>query len=434
MPQRSQYKFFTKIMKASINHTGFQFFVRSILFCGYTGYFYSWSTALLPLHRLVQLFEFLCVQKIDWDLFVEANVRILFFMIKEYMFFFVKQQKGCRDALIKLNPWLTHERYVFETMNAIRTIFYKPFINPHRHMLVASHKQQSHATITETLPVTCTTRQDPIQLFLTDGFRRIRTANWAWSLSNVRRFYEEAFSLQSKWLYEAQGRTERFHEWCYAAFLIKNISSTRLPFHHLRAQVHAIHNRFDIPIRDLARIQQVSKTLFCPCCGESRANRQQPNPSCCSRTALGHSNVAYDPHLRISFCMGPSQRRRRKTPVPVPCGQFPCIELDLLGKVVRFFGRSFSLCSYCAVPCLFEVRNGGELPACSICSQQPPIQKQFCSLCLRQSPQNRLVRIFDDVTHCSASPWSVEPICNRHRVGDKEIFLKSQLLLSITTH
>ena len=90
LPHRSQYKFFIVTMKQYLHFPDFQFFIKAILFAGYTGVFYPWVHTVLPMHRLVQLYEFLCVQENDWGDFVENNVRLIFYMIKEYVFFFVK--------------------------------------------------------------------------------------------------------------------------------------------------------------------------------------------------------------------------------------------------------------------------------------------------------------------------------------------------------
>ena len=128
--------------------------------------------------------------------------------------------------------------------------------------------------------------------------------------------------------------------------------------------------------------------------------------------------------------MGTNTRRKNRV---TSCMAVPCIKISLFGKIVSFFGKSFTLCSLCGTLCSLRINesflNKGMI-ACGNCTQQQE-EQEFCGYCVRKSSSLVKYRIFnDDDEQSDINPWSTISLCPRHRSThwhSKKILLKSVL-------
>jgi hypothetical protein len=447
LPQRSQYKFFVTLMNQCIHSPDFLFFIKSILFSGYTGFFYSWNSPHLgiPLHRMFQLYEFFCIQPINWPLYIESNIRIIFFMIKEYVCFFIRLNPGLHSVLLSHLEWGTHEHHIFQTMNTVRALFYKNTVNPHRHMLLSSQKNTLPSTQLYPHPSSSyqTLRLKALELLI-ERFPTIQTKDKvnfsSYSLlrkfANTQRFHvtdffhryieESRFNLDIS--IKINSLSYYDYVWILATELVQHIHCFCLPAHHYNFQLRALNKRFDIPLHDLKRLYTSSMGYFCFSCSEFTSNgfHSQHNRLSDSRSfALGHTNLFYDPLFSFAYCSG-THRQRKTTSRPLgflKCPMLPCIQIPLLGSVVSFLNKSYTLCYTCGVPtssssCYFTASTPSPSPLCTFCSSHnthsTSTSSEFCIVCLRPAKRMRSICLYDDTQIHHGDPWSVASLCHRH--------------------
>ena len=467
LPQRSQYKFFVRTINQFTKYPDFLYFLKSILFAGYTGLFYPWSKGSgLTLIRMFQIYEFLCVQDTNWDAFVMQNVRIIFFMIKEYVCLFVRMNPAAHTVLKSLHAWKTHEHHIFSCMDHMRCLFNRDTTNPHRQMLLASHKSPYHTASCLYTPQHVTSwdklKQRLLSSFLNNHNQQapyltkhhMQAMSQIYSLKKLHNalmlealpflhniHFHELHNVPTTSTVEAICATNKtlsytLYVWLLVDFLIAQITFSALPVHHQDFQIRALHHRHDIPITDTERLHRVSHSYFCFTCGKLRSNgfqmQSKPKNHQSYRFALGHAGVTYDPVSKLTMCVGTTRRSRRTASPPLCnllCGQLPCIQLPLLGQNVTFSNITYSLCYTCGVPTFctsstaspsFTASNAQPLPypQCNACitstANEQMRPSKFCFLCLRSSNKMTTVRLFNDVDIQLPSPWSFISLCLRH--------------------
>jgi len=136
LPQRSQFRNFLTISLDCLKKSNeFQLFFKQLFVWSIIGVHYKWNKICLPLHKRIQLFELCCVQKTDWAKLISVNVRLFFFMIKEYLCFIIKQNPGLHDILVTSSDWIKYETEIFDVMNDVRNIFGTSDNNPLKQMM-----------------------------------------------------------------------------------------------------------------------------------------------------------------------------------------------------------------------------------------------------------------------------------------------------------
>jgi len=468
LPQRSQYKLFVNIIQTSTRSSGFLLFLKSILFCGYTGLFYPWNNVLISPKRIFQLYEFLCVQQTSWEHFIEHNIRSLFFMIKEYVCFFIQLNPAAHHILNKHHSWITHETTIIQTMNRIRGLFNQSFINPHRHMLTLSHKLlSSSASSTFFQHHVQHTRTVIIQLiqFWSAKFEFSHKDKQSMTtvVSMCRRINQLTSDIQVSFhqiCHDCKTYPTNFDDiistvqypyklylWSTLTFFMQNIHFCRLPVHHLSSQICAVAAKHDLDPTYYDSIASAASVMGCLACGEILSNGYEPSFSVIQKkahyTAIGHCNTQYDPVYKIVYCQScASKKRRRHSAYSLfKCGQVPCIQLGVLGSFMQFYNISYIICPCCGQLAksdnLLNTTDGIPRPMCTACfyTESETIRRpsSFCYKCLRTSVKMTRFCVFDDVD-IHNTPWSTISLCCKHSKfkassSSRNILLKSLLTL-----
>ena len=212
--------------------------------------------------------------------------------------------------------------------------------------------------------------------------------------------------------------------------------------HHVTHQVLALRNRHDLSSQQFSELECRSRYFFCFACGNCLSNGLRTmlrTPLHSHAHALGHAHVLHNPISGLAFCSGLKTRRRVSgNTFPLQCGDLPCIPLELLGRCITFFSKTYILCYSCGVPTTvnsrFHSHDVSSFPICTSCiaearcvSHTPP---NFCYVCMRTSHKMKSVCVFDDVDLSSPSPWSRAVLCTRHARqswSQNTVILKSML-------
>ena len=141
LPQRSQFRNFLTISLNCLEHSeDFALFFKQLFVWSIIGIHYHWNTICIPLYKRIQLFELCCVQDTDWKKLLTINVRLFFFMIKEYLCFIIKQNPGLHTILVGATDWIKYETEIFSVMNNVRQIFATSDNNPLKQMMSLTQK------------------------------------------------------------------------------------------------------------------------------------------------------------------------------------------------------------------------------------------------------------------------------------------------------
>jgi len=141
LPQRSQFRNFLNISLECLDSSeDFQIFFKQLFTWSLIGIHYKWNNVCVPLCRRIQLFELGCIQNTDWKKLLTVNVRLFFFMIKEYLCYIIRENIGLYNTLLDLTEWINYETEIFRVMNEVRSIYATSSTNPLKQMLTLTQK------------------------------------------------------------------------------------------------------------------------------------------------------------------------------------------------------------------------------------------------------------------------------------------------------
>lgn len=485
LPQRSQFRNFLTISLDCLKKSAeFKIFFKQLFVWSIIGIHYRWNKICLPLYKRLQLFELCCVQESDWEKILTVNVRLFFFMIKEYLCFVIKQNPGLHNILVKTTDWIKYETEIFNVMNEVRHIFATSENNPLKQMLNLTQKLLPRPNIVN-WPKLHNNQQIPskqqLYMFLQKkGFKpeisvkletlcqykkhlqtlklELRTYDRLneviekvelWESPNLEELIKEVSTKQWK----------QFYNMVFIEKVLNSIRQIKLPIHQVENQLNASIKRHDLNTSDVnfvSTLYNATTFYFCIGCEVSffafgffpiktisnilfsqdvkaaydYGQKKKEN----TIFSYGHNKLALDPYCGKTYCMGTNTRRKQKE---TSCMAVPCLKISLFGKIVSFFGKSFVLCSLCGTLCSLRMNKcflKKGMIACGNCHQQTD-EQEFCGYCVRKSSSLVKYRIYDDENQEKfQNPWSTIWLCPRHRNnhwGQDKILLKSSLFYNL---
>lgn len=463
LPQRSQFRNFLSISLDCLKKSPeFKLFFKQLFVWSIIGIHYSWNRICLPLYKRVQLFEFCCIQDSDWEKMLTINVRLFFFMIKEYLCFIIKQNPGLHNVLVQTTDWIKYETEIFNVMNEVRYIFATNDSNPLKQMLILTQKLLPRPNIVN-WPRLQQTNRTPSTLKL---FEFLQKAKYqpviSLKLETINHYKKELQRMRLR-IYSNKNLCrilrvleldedmkvgecfnssdeikQQFYNMMFVDKLLDSIRQTRLPIHHVENQLNVSIKRHDLNTSDekfVETLYSATTFYFCIGCQDVKAcydygQKKKEN----TIFSYGHNKLALDPYSDKTYCMGTNTRRKQKE---TSCMAVPCIKISLFGKIVSFFGKSFTLCSLCGTLCCLRLNKcylKKGMISCGNCKKQTQDQ-EFCGYCVRKSSSLIKYRIYDDENKDKfENPWSTICLCPRHRSNHwskDKILLKSFLFANL---
>jgi len=294
LPQRSQFRnFLTISLKCLKNSPEFKTFFKQLFIWSIIGIHYKWNKICIPLHKRIQLFELCCIQTADWEKMITVNVRLFFFMIKEYLCFIIKQNPGLHNILVKTTDWTKYETEIFNVMNEVRHIFATSDNNPLKQMLNLTQKLLPRPNIVnwpklqQVQSITC--KQKLFVHLQKTGFQPVIRNK----LETIDQYTRELQHLklelrtraQLNYLLEIMELDETinignsikeittpllqdFFNMMFINKLLNSIRQTRLPIHHIDNQLNASIKRHDLNTSDKDFVKTLyNATTFYYCVG-----------------------------------------------------------------------------------------------------------------------------------------------------------------------
>jgi hypothetical protein len=284
LPQRSQFRnFLTISLNCLENSEDFKLFFKQLFVWSIIGIQYKWNTVCLPLYKRIQLFELCCVQNTNWDRILTVNVRLFFFMIKEYLCFIIKQNPGLHAILVAATDWIKYETEIFSVMNDVRQIFATSDNNPLKQMMTLTQKllprpnivnwPKIYQPLTETSEVTIFTflGKKGFQPNIDNKMETI--GEYQHEMHRLRLLLSQC-KLLAKTLHtldisdevnlsEAIGHISNktlqdFFNLMFVKKVLKSIQQTTLPLHQIENQLNAAIKRHDLNLSD----PKFNKTLY----------------------------------------------------------------------------------------------------------------------------------------------------------------------------
>jgi hypothetical protein len=119
LPQRCQFRNFSNVALAYMRKVGgcVEWMVN-ILAWTLSGSMYSWWGGRSPTIAALRATD----TTVDWERFFEENVRLFFFVVKEFFVYLVSQQPGLAQALEEVHRWREYAAEIKKTMNQVRDI------------------------------------------------------------------------------------------------------------------------------------------------------------------------------------------------------------------------------------------------------------------------------------------------------------------------
>ena len=471
LPQRSQFRNFLSISLDCMDKSNdFKLFFKQLFVWSLTGVHYKWNKVCIPLHKRTELFTNCCVDDTNWRQVLSNNVRLFFFMIKEYLCFLVHQTPGLYSVLLKATEWNKYETEVFKIMNEVRSTFSACDQNPLKQMLVLSQKFLPRPNIvnwpkTRLNETSNTILQKQIVLYnyLSEEIKPIPTSfcetipAYEQEYRRLQLCYSKDATLsklieKSEILNEdvlsmynqqtiSKDRQERFVTMIFIHKLLKSIKITALPIHQVETQIDICVQRHDLNSSDKQFYKSLSTATtyyFCLGCEDIKAsydyNQKKKENTVHS---YGHTKLALDTMTGLTYCVGANSRRKQKQTC---CMTTPCLKIPLLGNIVSFYGRNFTLCSLCGTLCTVKMNTSylkKSMIACGNCCQNNS-QQEFCGYCMRKSSSLQCYKMYDDSTTNMPrqNPWVRIWLCPRHRRNHwspDKILLKSALFETLGT-
>lgn len=446
LPQRCQFRNFSNVaLQYMDKHKQCAVFFKNVLLWSLTGLHYAHAKRGLGLRRRLQLYHAFVVKRVDFKAFFTQNVRLLFFVVKEFFVHLVNMQPGLRDALCAMHNWDRYETEITHVMNKIRCIFHnedndpwttmttlitkyiprqikcmRPKTVPYRRQLVefmwralddVEGRGRSLADYAER------ERQLAFKLSFHDDWAVIaydRPVGTKKSLSNYHELWGAAVARMGA---ETKALVA---EWCSCARVVSEVYLTKLPPHTAEAQRRVLRVRHDLePGEDVAA---VGRYYVCIQCQSFRGFVPSGTRTNCY--AYGHRGLAYDYVSGEVNCASTSHRRKKSA-------EHPCILVELVGSVLTIFGEKYTICCGCGSTCKFGVVKGykGQV-LCGYCGDDGASDnRRVCAYCMRKNNKHARFDCYDDVS--KPQKWKSIWLCNAHRRNVRQDLpvLKSALLL-----
>lgn len=453
LPQRSQFRNFANIAIDSIKDAEFLLFFKTLFCWCISGLHFKWNTVFMKLERRIQLYEFLIVKDgIDWKQFFTQNIRLMFFMVKEFFCFLVLNQPSLRTILVEDHEWATFEQDVFKTMNDVRLLFNTETI-PFKHILSLIQKympkhlfENKDVVSTASVMVKAISGNydmPNVSAENLDELYKIRDVHYAILLQD-----EKAFSFKERLCetkspakiiatlaeYETAQIRQKIVNYYVMEYLCENIGIYKLPYHYAEKQLSVVCQRHDL-VPTPNSIKNATSLYFCLCCEDIKvfyaniSNVQKKAGTCV--TSFGHLKLSYHPEEDKCFCIGSTNRKKSKL---LSCDNVPCLKICMFGNMVRFFNKYFILCSNCGCVCQYAVNDDYLLDnkvVCGFCNnKKEKKQSLFCDFCLRKSSNLQFYPLYDDECPKNENPWKRVGLCPRHnrsRFKLRKCLLKSSL-------
>ena len=468
LPQRSQFRNFLNISLDCLDKSrDFQLFFKQLFVWSVIGIHYKWNKVCIPLCKRIHLFELCCIQNTDWKKILTVNVRLFFFMIKEYLCYIIRQNVGLYKTLLELTDWIKYEMEIFNAMNEVRSIYANSNSNPLKQMLSLTQKLLPRPNIVS-WPKTNLTRIVPNSkqkiynyVHNTMGFNAKLQQIQLETISEYKQYLQQLkfeistnqpiqqvihkiqlFDQDIKLLFEeytpSKTIIQTFINMIFIEKILQSITQTELPIHQIEEQLNASIRKHDLNINDPLFTQILYDTTtyyFCIGCEDIKScydygQKKKEN----TIFAYGHNKLALDPYSEKTYCMGTNSRRKQKE---TSCSTVPCLKIPMFGKMVTFFGKSFTICSICGTICTVKMnacflKKG--MIACGNCNQEDDTQ-EFCGYCVRKSSALICYKIYNDEEkdRCK-NPWSTIWLCPRHRNSHwntNKVLLKSVLFKNL---
>jgi len=441
LPQRCQFRNFSNIALEYMREVdGCMEWMVGILAWTLTGTMYQWWAGAdgLRIRRAAPLMT------VDWERFFVENIRLFFFVVKEFFVYLVSQQPGLAHALEGVHRWREYAAEIKKTMNQVRQI---------AQACTASPWKEIAAVINKFIPrqlkcIKPVPRADFGGVWLSVwskfDYDEMRTAGAAvvrdmYTIEMVgivhERLYKKVVNTREWWVLVG-GSTKsacdvvatfppRIRSDILKVLVAKKIQSefiiTPLAESHYRLQVNAVRvrNRLGTAAAD-GELNRRCEYYFCPACetfkGFAPTNKELAVGVSRSAAAYGHSGISYDFSTGRVFCSSTSSRKKRRI---LHCETTPCVRVPLLGRMASVFGTTWVLCTRCAMPCRFGVnaRYTGALE-CGTCRPASE-DKQVCSYCARCTkvrawycyndcePPHKIIKIYLCNIHSRAN-WHTE--------------------------
>jgi len=463
LPQRSQFRNFLTISLDCLEHSDqFKLFFKQLFVWSIIGIHYPWNRVCLPIHKRIQLYELCCIQDTDWQKIVTINVRLFFFMIKEFLCFIIKQNPGLYHVLSASTDWIKYETEIFNVMNDVRHLFSTVEHNPLKQMMTLTQKLLPRPNIVnwpKTACVSTVSSENKLQQYLSSiGFKpmiqeKLETLDeWSQKCHTLklqlsmdqklqllleRVQINESETVEPPEIENICNRTKQlFFNMMFLEKILKNIRQITLPIHQIETQLDCAIKRHDLNTSDESFRQTLfscTTYYFCIGCEDVKAmydygQKKKEN----TIYSYGHNKLALDPYSGKTFCMGTNTRRKKKE---LSCSTMPCLKIPMFGKMVSFFQKKFILCALCGTICSVRInadflKKG--LIACGNCSNDT-MEQEFCGYCVRKSSSLIKFRIYnDEEPKKNVNPWSNIWLCPRHRNNhwDKNHILLKSILFS----
>ena len=445
LPQRCQFRNFSNVTIDYLEkHTGCVEWMRSIIIWSVYGTCYPWA-------ETMQNSQAVNAALIDWNTFFKDNVRLFFFVVKEFFVFLVLQQPGLTIALDSVHSWKLYEAEIVRTMNNVRSIL---------HNSVSAPWQQVAVVINKFIPrqLKC------IKPVADNQFERILCSVWnKYDLAEVQavtrsmpllstldawrslqaQYYRAMVALPEWWNLMATHSKHvcdtiaKFDEGARAAILRclicfrtnRSMSWSPLPKSQVAKQIAAVRKRFDMGTgSSLKEIRRNNRFFFCVSCESYRGfTTSDRSKNSHFKFAYGHRALSYDFGSGHVYCSASASRKKRRI---YKCEDTPCVSVSLLGRAASVFGTTWVLCTSCGVVCQLGVHAGynGDIMcgACSATSNttSEPTVCSFCGRCAKVHPY----RCYNDIS----KPHRIERVflCAQHadaRWNTGKILLKSEI-------
>lgn len=483
LPLRCQFRNFTNVSQTHMRTypKSIEFFKR-VLVWTLLGTFYTWYDA-QPSASNVKLLYRCCIcddrmNDAAWIRFFSTYDHLVFYAVKEYIIWCTHQLPGLQKMLCRYPKWVEYKHEIWSVMNTARDTW--------------RHNVGNFARVNDVLSKFCPKQMKCMRQLLpnsskdaTNAFRTlvVKLKNGQkYDGPNVKTLSDLCTLLDQAILDCAQRRAELEHvlnhggpkaalqvycqldeaeqqkifNWLHLRRISQNIHMTALSHRHAMLQLKAVVERHDLKYdaNDKSNVEKATNYWFCLSCETFRGFVVKPVKSKrCSNsggggggtshninnncTAYGHEKVAYDVLNGQVYCVSNTQRKHSSldssTSTTKSCLDFPCMQINLFGRMVRFFNTTLVLCTECASPFVLSANqayldHGGAMH-CGTCSNMRIYEdNSFCSFCAHRCTVLKEFVMYDDTS--KPHKWTTARLCPRHRRqrwSSNKILLKSML-------
>ena len=199
-------------------------------------------------------------------------------------------------------------------------------------------------------------------------------------------------------------------------------------------------NTYDLPqhIQDMQRrtTTERSTTVYvCSCCRQIRAFVVDDGHAANNAWARGHQKVLLDDCTGILYCgrrvekvsshtrrvstATESGRSYWKSQQSLMCGYCPLVRVELLGKLLSFYGKLYALCPYCMCTMLVTTKQyHGDAFCCVNCRYKTISRPQsICFHCCMETPHLSRITLKDatvDVCGTCSRWWMADTSTTQH--------------------